>query len=74
MDMLDDHKYTIDGPVVVRNITDFSAQLQNSYEEDNVVDKFEEIFVPRSNLTVYMVVNCIWILRSIYREKVSETE
>ena len=72
MDFLDDHKYVIDGPVKVRNITDFSSQLVNNYKEEDVVDKFEEVFVPRSNLTVFEVINTIWILRSLYRLKATQ--
>ena len=53
----------------MRNITDFTRQFKNSYIEDDIVDRFEEIFTPKSNVVVLEVVNVIWILRSLFRRK-----
>ena len=67
MDFEEDFKYAIDGPVFIRNITDFSSELKNNYKESDVVDRFEEIFLPKSSVSVLSVINIIWILRSLYR-------
>ena len=53
----------------MRNITDFTRQFKKSYIEDDIVDRFEEIFMPKSNVAVLEIVNVIWILRSLYRRK-----
>ena len=68
-DFEEDFKYAIDGPKNVRNLTDFSTQFRNNYTESDVVDKFEEIFLPKSNVSVFQVINIIWIFRSLYRIK-----
>ena len=68
-DFLDDHKYAIEGPEIVRNLTDFTSQFKKKYEESDIVDKFEEIFLPRSNVSVYEPINVIFILRSLYSKK-----
>ena len=67
--MINDFKYTIDGPVLIRNITDFTGQLRNEYEESDVVDIFEDIFSTKSGLTVYEVINIVWIMRSLIKFK-----
>ena len=68
-DFFDDFKYAIDGPVLVRNVTDLTRELKNDYKESDVVDKFEEIFLPKSGTTVLQVINIVWILRSLFRWK-----
>lgn len=66
-DFFDDHKYAIDGPIVARNLTDFSSKLQHRYTEDEVTRKFEKIFLPQSDLLVHSIVNIIYIYRSMVR-------
>ena len=66
-DFFDDYKYVIDGPHLIKNATDLSKKFILNYTEGDLVKKFEDIFLPRSNLTVYEIVNYIWIFRSLIR-------
>ena len=68
-DFFDDFKYAIEGPKIVRNITDLTTQFKNNYSESDVVDKFEETFLPKSNVSVLSVINIIWIFRSLFKWK-----
>ena len=67
-EFVDDFKYAIDGPVLVRNPTDL-YQLKNSYPETDVVRQFEDIFLPRSNLSVEEPINIIYVMRSLVEKK-----
>ena len=67
-DFVDDYAYVIDGPVLMRNATDFN-QLKNEYTEADVVKQFDDIFLPRSNLTVLEIINLVWIFRSLIKKK-----
>ena len=67
--MSDDFKYTIDGPILVKNLVEFTTNLKNEYQESEVAEVFEGVFLDRSNLIVFEVINIIWILRSLIRWK-----
>ena len=65
-DMIDDYAYAIDGPIIARNVTDL-YNLTNNYTDEEIVRQFEKIFLPRSNLSVYQIVNIIYIMRSLLK-------
>ena len=65
--MIDDYAYTIDGPILARNVTDFVTKLQSEYNEEEVTKTFERIFLPKSNLIVHSIANIIYIFRSLIK-------
>ena len=67
-DFIDDFRYAIDGPVIVRNPTDL-YQLKNNYPETEVVRQFENIFLARSNLSVEEPINIIVVMRTLVKRK-----
>ena len=68
MDFVDDFAYAIDGPILARSPSDL-YKLLNNYPESEVVRQFENIFLPRSNLSVEEVINIIVIFRTLVKTR-----
>ena len=66
-DFLNDYEYIIEGPHLVKSPTDLTKKFILNYTEGDIVRKFEDIFLPRSNLNVKEIVNYVWIFRSLIR-------
>lgn len=67
-DFKDDYKYTVAGPVIVKNALDLSPLLRD-YTEGDIADIFEKIFLDESSVSVQQVINIIYILRGLYKTK-----
>ena len=67
-DFKDDYRYTIAGPEIVRNSLDLTP-LTKDFTAGDISDIFERVFLDQSNLSVYEVINLIFIFRSLYTVK-----
>lgn len=67
MDFDDDYRYTLIEPLLLRNPLDF-AKVPN-FSENKAAQVFENILGEKSGLTVYEVINLIFIFRTLINTK-----
>lgn len=65
-DFDDDHKHVLPpGVIALKNLTDLTQKLPFTQSEEDVMDIFEKIYQDQSGVSVFEVVNTVWILRAV---------